>query len=195
MAALSAELAKASLCTINGRWQRHVPAVHAGTALAGRAAVGRWGAGDFVVLYLGRPEDSVVVEAYRHLIDPVVGDEGRVPPIQPRVLVTCEVDVSQILDLRVANNRKLAGLSLAVMQSKTDDTAAYAACQNVSKVARQLGYHGLVAPAATKMGQALALFPDLLPKSEQPVHVSDKTWSVLPADPRKKAKGKRSPRR
>ena len=157
--------------------------------------MGRWGAGGFLVLYLGRPEDSVVVEAYRHLIDPVVEDEGRPPPIQPRALVTCEVALSQILDLRLASNRKLAGLSMALMQSKTDDKAAYAACQNVSAVARQLGYHGLVAPAATKMGEALALFPDLLPKSEQPVRVSDKTWAELPADPRKKAKGKGSPRR
>ena len=195
MATLPAALAKASLCTIDGIWQRHVPAVHTGTALAGRAAVGRWGAGGFLVLYLGRPEDSVVVEAYRHLIDPVVDDEGRPPPIQPRALVTCEVALSQILDLRLASNRKLAGLSMALMQSKTDDKAAYAACQNVSAVARQLGYHGLVAPAATKMGEALALFPDLLPKSEQPVRISDKTWAELPADPRKKAKGKGSPRR
>ncbi len=119
--------------------------------------MGRWGAGGFVVLYVGRPEDSVVVEAYRHLIDSVVDDEGRAPPIQPRALATCEVDLFQILDLRLANNRKLAGLSMALMQSKTDDTAAYAACQNVSAVARKLGYHGLVAPVATKMGEALAL--------------------------------------
>ena len=103
--------------------------------------------------------------------------------------------MSQILDLRLASNRKLAGLSMAQMQSETYDNAAYAACQNVSAVARQLGYHGLVAPAATKLGEALALFPDLLPESEQPVRISDKTWSELPADPRKKGKGKGSRRR
>ena len=158
--------------------------------------MGRWGtAGGYTVLYLGRPEDSVVVEAYRHLIDPVVDDEGRVPPIQPRALVICEVDVSHILDLRLAGNRKLAGLSMSQMQSETYDTAAYAACQNVSAVAHQLGYHGLVAPAATKLGEALTLFMDVLPASEQPVRISEKTWPVLPPDPRKKAKGKGSRRR
>jgi hypothetical protein len=110
-------------------------------------------------------------------------------------LVTCEVGVSRILDLRLAGNRKLAGLSKSQMQSETYDTAAYAACQNVSAVAHQLGYHGLVAPAATKMGEALTLFMDVLPASEQPVRISDKTWPVLPPDPRKKAKGKGSRRR
>jgi RES domain len=179
-------LAKASLCTVDGIWQRHVLAVHVGTALNGRAAMGRWGtAGGYLVLYLGRPEDSVVVEAYRHLIDPVVDDEGRVPPIEPRALLTCEVSVSRILDLRVASNRKLAGLSMAQMQSETFDTAAYAACQKVSAVAHKLGYHGLIAPAATKLGEALTLFMDVLPKSEQPARISQKTWTVLPADPRK----------
>jgi hypothetical protein len=196
MATLPAALAKASLCTVDGIWQRHVPAVYAGTALTGRVAMGRWGtAGGYPVLYLGRPEDSVVVEAYRHLIDPVVDDEGRAPPIQPRALITCEVSVSCILDLRLASNRKLAGLSMSQMQSETYDTAAYAACQNVSAVAHQLEYHGLVAPAATKLGEALTLFMDVLPKSEHPVRISDKTWPKLPADPRKRVKGKGSRRR
>jgi hypothetical protein len=187
MATLPVALAKAKLCSIDGIWQRHVLAVYSSTALAGRVAMGRWGTeGGFPVLYLGKPEDSVVVEAYRHLIDPVVDDEGRVPPIQPRTLVTCQVSVSRILDLRVAGNRKLAGLSMTQMQSETYDKAAYAACQNVSAVAHQLEYHGLVAPAATKMGEALTLFMDLLPKSEHPARISEKTWPALPADPRKK---------
>lgn len=158
--------------------------------------MGRWGtAGGYPVLYLGRPEDSVVVEAYRHLIDPVVDDQGRFPPIEPRALLTCKVSVSRILDLRLVGNRKLAGLSMSQMQSDTYDTAAYAACQSVSAVAHQLGYHGLVAPAATKLGQALTLFMDVLPASERPVRISgDKAWPVLPADPRKKAKTKGSRR-
>jgi hypothetical protein len=81
MVTLSTALAKATLCTVDGIWQRHVLAAHSSTALAGRAAMGRWGtAGGYLVLYLGRPEDSVVVEAYRHLIDPVVDDQGRMPP-------------------------------------------------------------------------------------------------------------------
>lgn len=40
---LPARLAQASLSTIDGIWQRHVPAKYADTALVGRAAVGRWG--------------------------------------------------------------------------------------------------------------------------------------------------------
>lgn len=137
-------------------------------------------ASGYLVLYLGRPEDSVVIEGYRHLIDPVVDDEGRVPPIKPRTLLTCKVSVSRILDLRLVSNRKLAGLSMSQMQSETYDTAAYAACQNVSAVAHQLGYHGLIAPAATKLGEALTLFMDVLPASEQPVRISQKRGLYSP---------------
>jgi hypothetical protein len=58
---------------VDGTWQRHVPAKFVADALKGRSATGRWGTQNgFPVLYLGRPTDSVVVEAYRHLIDPIV---------------------------------------------------------------------------------------------------------------------------
>lgn len=191
MDTLPARLAQASLSTIDGIWQRHVPAKHTDTALVGRATVGRWGTEDgFPVLYLGRPTESVVVEAYRHLIDPVADPDGRVPGIRPRVLVTCELSVSEILDLRLARNRNLAGLSMGQLQSETYDRAAYLACQNISAVAHQLGCHGLVAPAATQTGETLVLFTDLLPESEQLVRVSDEAWFELPADPRKRGKGR-----
>ena len=190
MDSLPARLAQASLSTVDGIWQRHVPAKYTDTALVGQVAVGRWRTeGGFPVLYLGRPTDSVVVEAYRHLIDPIAEPGGRVPGIRLRVLVTCEVSVSEILDLRLARNRNLADLSMRQLQSETYDRAAYATCQNVSAVAHQLGYHGLVAPAATKMGETLVLFTDQLSAGEQPVHVSDEAWFELPADPRKRGKG------
>jgi RES domain len=159
---LPARLAQASLSTAEGTWQRHVPAKYTDTALVGRAAIGRWGTeGGLPVLYPGRPTDSVVVEAYRHLIDPIADPDGRVPGIRPRVLVTCEVSVSEVLDLRLARNRALADLSMQQLQSETYDRMAYATCQNVSAFAHQLGYHGPVTPAATKMGETLVLFTDL----------------------------------
>src|SRR5580693_81452 len=89
----------------------HVPAKYLANALAGRSATGRWGTeGGFPVLYLGRPTDSVVVEAYRHLIDPITDDP--VPPISPRALITCDMSVSMILDLRSAANRAAANLTM-----------------------------------------------------------------------------------
>lgn len=187
MDSLPARLSQASPTDIHGTWQRHVAARFADTALAGRSANGRWRTeGSYPVLYLGRPTDSVVVEAYRHLVDPVVADDGPVPPIRPRALVTCEVSVTEILDLRSPINRTLAGIMPAQLQSETYDRAAYSACQNVSAAAHQLGYHGIIAPAATKMGETLALFTDLLTDAEQPVLTGTEMWVQIPPDPRKR---------
>lgn len=67
---------------VSGMWQRHTPQRYLAEALQGYTARGRWGTADgFPILYLGSPRESVVIEAYRHLIDPVV--DGT-PPIAPR---------------------------------------------------------------------------------------------------------------
>lgn len=185
MDSLPARLSQATPVGIDGVWQRHVAARFAATGLAGRSAEGRWGTeGSYPVLYLGKPTDSVAVEAYRHLIDPVVVDDGPVPPIAPRALITCEVAVTEILDLRSAANRALANLTPTQLQSETSDRAAYAACQNVSAAAHQLGYHGIIAPAATKIGETLALFADMLTAAEQPRLTATEMWVQLPPDPR-----------
>lgn len=185
MDSLPARLSQATPTDIDGVWQRHVAARFADTGLAGRSANGRWGTeGSYPVLYLGKPTDSVAVEAYRHLVDPVATDDGPVPPIRPRALITCEVSVTEILDLRSATNRTLAGVTPTQLQSETYDRAAYAACQNVSAAAHQLGYHGIIAPAATKMGETLALFTDLLTAAEQLILTATEMWIELPPDPR-----------
>jgi hypothetical protein len=132
----------------------------------GRQWAGGVPQGGYPVLYLGKPTDSVVVEAYRHLIDPVVVSGGAVPPIRPRVLITCEVSATNILDLRSAATLALSGLTLKQLQSDTSDKAAYAACQNISAAAHQLEFHGPLAPAATKLGETLVLFPDIIPPDE-----------------------------
>lgn len=192
MDSLPARLSQATPVSIDGVWQRHVAARFAATALAGRSAEGRWGTeGGYPVLYLGKPTNSVAVEAYRRLIDPVIVDDGPAPSVAPRALITCELVVTEILDLRTAASRVLAGLTLAQLQSETSDTAAYAACQNVSAAAHQLGYHGIIAPAATKMGETLVLFTDVLTATEQPRLTATEMWVQLPPDPRKR--GQRPP--
>jgi hypothetical protein len=190
MDSLPARLAQATPVTVDGTWERHVAAKFLGSALEGRSASGRWGAaGGFPVLYLGRPTDSVVVEAYRDLIDPVVDTPA--PPISPRALVTCELSVSLILDLRSPTNRVLANLTIQQLQSETFDRDAYAACQNVSATAHQLEFHGLIAPAATQLGETLVLFTDRLSAEEQPIRTDEKLWPQLPPDPRNPGKGRR----
>jgi hypothetical protein len=141
------------------------------------------------VLYLGRPRDSVVVEAYRHLVDPIAFDseEERAEFLQamiPRTLVSCSVTVTNLLDLRTAVARGQAGLTMQDLTCATTDTEAYARCQRVAQVAHQLRRHGIIAPAATGLGDTLALFTDVLPVQETPSLRRDEPWHRLPDDPR-----------
>ena len=185
MQTLATKIAQAVTTRVDGAWQRHAPARYAATALSGRSGIGRWGTeNSYPVLYLGQPTDSVVVEAYRHLVDPVADNPDIVERIPPRVLVTCTVAVSDILDLRRAGNRLLLDLPLEVLESATRDRPAYRRCQEVSAVAHQLGLHGIIAPAATHLGTTLALFTDLLDPQEQPRRTDEQFWAHLPPDPR-----------
>ncbi|MEO7058946.1 MAG: hypothetical protein ABI083_04460, partial [Lapillicoccus sp.] len=143
------------------------------------------------LLYLGRPTDSVTVEAYRHLVDPVIDDPTIIANLAPRVLVTADVNVSEILDLRSPRTRVAVGLSLGQIQSTTDDRNAYAACHQDSAAAHQGGFPGLIAPAATGLGETLALLSNLLSAAEQPVVTDVMYWDQLPADPRAARPGAR----
>lgn len=170
--------------SVTGSWQRHLPAGHLPRALEGRATYSRWGRErGFPLLYLGRPGDSVVVEAYRHLIDPVEDEQLRLH-LAPRVLITAEVNVTEILDLRQSRARVEIGLSMSQIQSATSDRDAYDACQEVAAAAHQQGFHGLIAPAATEMGETLALFTSRLPAVELPVLTGEVFWDGIPDDPR-----------
>jgi len=176
--------------TESGHWQRHVASAYAREALEGRSGHGRWGTrGGFPVLYLGRPRDSVVVEAYRHLVDPIEDPDARtslVAQIRPRVLVTASVRVTNLLDLRSVAARIVVGLADADLSSPTDDGEAYRRCQEVARIAHDLGRHGVVAPAATGLGETLALFTDVIPAAERPVRIAeaDEHWTTFPEDPR-----------
>lgn len=179
---LAQRVNRAQRAEISGVWQRHTSPKYVGTALDGYVARGRWGSPNgFPVLYLGKPTDSVVVEAYRHFIDPVV--DGT-PPLIPRILITCEVTVSDVLDLRKSAARVDLDLPMDVLTSNTWDKDAYRRCQEVAAVAHQLGLHGVIAPAATELGETLALFTDHLPAQERPRLIETDHWSDLPPDPR-----------
>ncbi len=187
-------VAAGSVGSVAGRWQRHVSVRYASQALDGRRGYGRWGTADgFPVLYLGQPLDSVVVEAYRHLIDPLEDEQAArqlAQNLSPRALVTCQVQVTDILDLRQAATRVQIGLSMSELRSGTDDRDAYAHCQQVAQVAHQLGRHGIIAPAATGLGDTLVLFTDLLPTRQQPMRSEDdEIWNSLPRDPRAPGSG------
>ncbi|MBD3777677.1 MAG: RES family NAD+ phosphorylase [Micrococcales bacterium] len=192
----AALIAALPITTVTGQWQRHVPTSRVARALQAIPADGRWGSRTgFPVLYLGQPRDSVVVEAYRRLIDPVEEPdrESLLAQLAPRTLVTCDIDVTNILDLRTPGARASAGLTITELQSATDDMAAYEQCRAVANVAHQLGRHGLISPAATGLGFTLALFTDVLPEAQRPRILEDQqeSWPTLPPDPRNHPQGTR----
>jgi len=190
MSQLAVRLAEVPEASVNGEWLRHAELRYAASALDGHTRGGRWSSrGGFPALYLGRPHDSIVVEAYRHLVDPVVFDSEAeaatfMGGLVPRIAVSCTVNVTGILDLRTALGRAQAGLTPQDLECATTDAAGYARCQEVAQVAHQLRRTGLIAPAATGVGETLVLFMDLLPKSQHPKRGAESVWSTWPADPR-----------
>jgi RES domain-containing protein len=161
---------------VEGVFLRHASVARPG--LSGSDAGGRWGPpGTYPVLYLGRPWDSVVVEAYRTLVDSFPGITGDM--VAPRRLYTCRIRVAEVLDLRAAANLAAVGLSGDAVGGP------YEPCQVVGQAAHQLGMHALIAPAATGMGETLALFVRHLSEGEQPAVLEEEVWETLPADPRR----------
>lgn len=172
---LAEAISRASIVRVEGEFERHVSMKV--RTLTGSRSGGRWGQpGAYPVLYLGRPTESVIVEAYRHLVDDVEG--ARPDMVQPRRLLTCSVSVTQILDLRDEESQRLTGLAFQ------DLLGPHAPCQRVGSAAHQLGLHGLIAPAATGLGETLALFEQHVPQDELPNLIAEETWQTLPADPR-----------
>lgn len=179
---LLAAIADLEPVRLEGQFERHSSLRW--KELKASASGGRWGArGVFEVLYLGRPPDSVVVEAYRHLVDDELdAAQELAASVLERRVVTCEIDVPDILDLRSADARGAVGLTDADLYS---DVGAWAACQAIGAAAHQLGMAGIVAPAATRLGETLALYPTNLAIDRWPVVVAREIWHGLPADPRR----------
>jgi len=178
MANMAVAVSNSKIVSVSGRFQRHTS--RRITLLEGTASGGRWGPPKaFSVLYLGRPLDSVAIEAYRHIVDATEGMTARA--VAPRKLWTVDVDVTDILDIRDPQSRVALGLTDDDLHGDIDD---YNACQEVARAANQLGLHGIVAPAAQGNGETLALFDTKLPVSEFPTVMDvDENWR-LPTDPR-----------
>jgi hypothetical protein len=121
----------------------------------------------------------VIVEAYRHLVETVEGMQPHM--VGPRHLVTCEIEIMSVLDLREGASRDAVGLTLAELTSEVGD---YEACHRIGQAAYELGLHGVIAPAAGGLGETLAVFEDRLSEGEEPTLVEEQTWESLPIDPR-----------
>ncbi|MCC3326013.1 RES family NAD+ phosphorylase [Gordonia bronchialis] len=137
---------------------------------------GRWG-DTFPVIYLGRPLNSCIEEAYRHLVD-----EAGIPAhlVRARTLYSVRVDVTNVLDLRGDAAVDAVDLSQTDLESAVGD---YERCQRVAAAAHQLEYHGIIAPAATGQGETLALFRQRLSATEMPTVIDREAWTTLPPRP------------
>ena len=167
---------------VTGTFERHMSLRW--DDLRASAAGGRWGAPrTFEVLYLGRPPSSVIVEAYRHLVeDELDAPEELRASVLERRLVRYAVDVPNIVDLRPPATQQALALSHAELISPVGD---YKTCQATGAAAHQLGLAGILAPAATGLGETLALYPTNLPVDRWPEVVSRDIWHGLPPDPRR----------
>jgi Transposase, Mutator family len=77
--------------------------------------------------------------------------------------------------------RKRIGMSEDALRSDVGD---YEACQAVGAAAHQLGLAGVVAPAATGLGETLALFSLNAAIEDWPQITASDIWHGLPPDPR-----------
>jgi hypothetical protein len=182
---LLAAISKLQPVKVEGHFERHTSLRW--EELKGSAAGGRWGARRaFEVLYLGRPRDSVIVEAYRHLVEDELDDPNALAAtVLERRLLTIEVEVPNVLDLREEANRAALDLSDAQLFSDVGD---YMACQAVGAAAHAAGLAGLIAPAATRIGETLGLFPANLASTGSLKVTKGEIWRGLPLDPRESAK-------
>lgn len=98
--------------------------------------------------------------------------------VGPRTIFDVDIHVTQILDLRDEQTLQRVGLDEAALRG------AHGPCQRVGQAAHQLGLHGILAPAATELGETLALFERHLPETELPTISGEGRWETLPPDPR-----------
>ncbi len=168
-------IAGTTLAVARGTFFRHTR--HGVKELKGSTGGGRWGPEHgFPVIYLSQPIQSVIVEAYRRLVDPV--DGMRADLVGPRTLLWVDVDVDHLLDLRNPEHVRALGLDEAAVRGPWE------ACVRVARAAHQLGLHGILAPAATDLGITLALFEQHLPHDQIPPVTRRELWARLPPDPR-----------
>ena len=97
------------MATVSGTFYRHASISY--PALRG-ATLEADGSGRRLSRSLPREaQKSVIVEAYRHLVDDVEGMRGDL--VASRHFVTCEVNVTKLLDLRNPASVLALGLTLA----------------------------------------------------------------------------------
>lgn len=151
-------------------------------ALTGSRIGGRWHPPDsFPAFYMASSRDSAIVEVYRRIVE---ASDPPLPASDITVLVTrYAVAVDNVLDLRSSASQTSVGLSDEDMRSPI---GKYTACQRVGAIAHQCGYHGIIAPAASGVGDHLTVFEQQIdPASEWPSELDSERLEGLPPHPRR----------
>ncbi|MQA76575.1 MAG: RES domain-containing protein [Solirubrobacterales bacterium] len=157
---------------VAGRFFRHQAARF--ERLGGSSFGGRWSPpNEFEAIYLARPLKAVAGEAYRHLVDRVAADPAF---ISARQLFTVEVALARVLDLRDEAGRRACGLLRGELSGAHDH------CQVVGRRSFEAGYEGVLAPAATCLGETLCVFAGRV--EPRGLRVVERRLWELPSDPR-----------
>jgi hypothetical protein len=102
--------------------------------------------------------------------------------VGPRRLLACTVNIDGVVDLRDVADQERVGLTPADL---TSDVGDWERCQHVGARAHQIGRRGIIAPAATGLGETLAVFTTHVAVAEMPTISSQELWDSLPPDPRR----------
>jgi RES domain-containing protein len=159
------------------RWQgstwRHVAAGR--PALSGEGARvigGRWNPShSFAVLYLGTTKETVVAEFHRLAAKQLVAPDS----FLPRTLYTYDVDLQNVLDVRIPEHRAALGLDAAALTGDNLGT-----CQALGEAAFACGREGIVAPSATGVESVVAVFPERLMPGSTVRDVDAEMWETVP---------------
>ena len=151
---------------VAARVWRHVPSgaepLHLGRLF--RFSEGRWNVrGEYACLYTALTRDGVLGELHK-------AREKRGSIVGPRDVVSIDIEIEPVLDLRDAGKLKAlssaAGVAYRPDRLVADGKAAYAYCRRLSEEARRQGYTGLRVPSAAVSGESnlIVYFDIVAPK-------------------------------
>lgn len=156
-----------------GRAYRHLSVGrHALSGEGARLNGGRWNPpGSFAVLYLALDVPTAVREFHR-----LATKHGLNPSnFLPRDLVTYEICLQHVMDLRVEVHARAVALDREQMLA--DDPAA---CQLVGEAAHHAGFEALLAPSATGVGDVAVVFLDRTLPDSVLRDVQTTRWETVP---------------
>lgn len=155
---------------IDGVWFRHQASNwrYSSPGAGARSHGGRWNpAQSFPTLYLAEDDGVAFAELQR------LAKKNGISPsdMLPRDLLSYEVDLEDVIDLRSEEAQETVGLGRI-----GDELAPVTLCQEIGAVANHLGREGVLAPSATGSGLTLAVFIERLGPSSRCQLADTQTW-------------------